>query len=603
MNRHHNHVPHEEGTHMRGGSRDPEASPQSRSPRISRRGLLAGAGAGVAAAAFAWVPGTRIPASSASTIPTPPSFPSGISLYQQTFVNWAQQIDIPSVWTCSPRSDADVVTLANWAYQNSYKLRPLGMGHNWSPLVLYPGENVSNVVLVNTTDYLTAVSINSSGTPVTVTAQGGLTMNSLLSTLQNAGYGFTAVPAPGDLTIGGVLAIDGHGTAIQGNTETPVPGTSFGSLSNLIQSMTVVAWNGSSYALRTFQRTDPAIAPFLTHLGRTFVTEVTLEAGANQMLQCQSLTNVPVSDLFAPPGSAGSNSFASLVSGPGRVEAIWFPFTTYPWIKIWSRQPTRPAGSVAVTSPYAYSFANSISTAESDIISSIVDGLTFLTPEFEGVQESVVQIGLPATNTANIWGPSADVLLYVQPTTLRVTAGGWTIITSRSSIQQVVSDFYTQYNNLVNSYQGRFEWPMNGPLEIRVTGLDVPGEAGVGGAVTPLLSAITPRPDRPGWDVAVWIDMLTIPGTPASNSFYQAMEQWIFSHYTGSYATVRPEWSKGWAFSSSGAWTNTAMLTSTIPAAINAGQAQDNFHVASAAFDTYDPHRVFSNTFLDTLLP
>jgi hypothetical protein len=597
------HVPDEERVPTHGRSRDHEASRQSRSPRISRRGLLAGAGAGAAAAALGWAGGIRIPASSASTIPTPPNFPSGISLYQQTFVNWAQQIDIPSVWTCSPQSDADVVTLANWAHQNSYQLRALGMGHNWSPLVLYPRENVSNVVLVNTTEYLTAVSINSSGTPVTVTAQGGTTMNSLLSTLQNAGYGFTTVPAPGDLTIGGVLAIDGHGTAIAGSTETPVPGTSFGSLSNLIQSMTVVAWNGSSYALQTFQRTDPAIAPFLAHLGRTFVTEVTLEVGANQMLQCQSLINIPVSDLFAPPSSAGSNSFASLVSGPGRVEAIWFPFTTYPWIKIWSRQPAQPAGSVAVTSPYAYTFANSVSTTESNLISSIVDGLTFLTPEFEGVEESVVQVGLPATNTANIWGPSADVLLYVQPTTLRVTAGGWTVITSRSSIQQVVSDFYTQYNNLVHSYQDRLEWPMNGPLEIRVTGLDVPGEAGAAGAVTPLLSAITPRPDQPSWDVAVWIDMLTIPGTPAANSFYETMEQWIFSHYTGSYATVRPEWSKGWAFSSSGAWTNTTMLTSTIPAAINAGQTQDNFQVASAAFDTYDPHRVFSNTFLDTLLP
>ena len=114
---------------------------------------------------------------------------------------------------------------------------------------------------------------------------------------------------------------------------------------------------------------------------------------------------------------------------------------------------------------------------------------------------------------------------------------------------------------------------------------------------------MTPRPDQPGWDVAVWIDMLTVPGTSSSLAFYEQMEQWLFSHYTGSYASVRPEWSKGWAFSSSGAWTNTTMLTSTIPAAINAGQSQDNFQVASAAFDTYDPHRIFGNTFLDTLLP
>jgi hypothetical protein len=144
---------------------------------------------------------------------------------------------------------------------------------------------------------------------------------------------------------------------------------------------------------------------------------------------------------------------------------------------------------------------------------------------------------------------------------------------------------------------------MNGPLEIRVTGLDQPSESGVSGATTPLLSALTPRPDQPAWNVCVWIDMLTIPTTPECNEFYEQMEQWIFSHYTGSYAAARPEWSKGWAYTSAGPWTNTTMLTSTIPAAINAGQAGSNFSAASAAFDSYDPYRIFSNTFLDTLLP
>ena len=66
------------------------------------------------------------------------------------------------------------------------------------------------------------------------------------------------------------------------------------------------------------------------------------------------------------------------------------------------------------------------------------------------------------------------MLLYVQPTTLRVTAGGWTILTSRASIQQVVYDFYTQYNSLLTRSPPDLEWPMNGPLEIRVTGLDQP---------------------------------------------------------------------------------------------------------------------------------
>jgi hypothetical protein len=571
---------------------------------LSRRGLLAGAGAGIAAATLGWVPGARIPAASAaSTLTSPPNFPSGISLYQQTYTNWAQQISVANVWTCTPSSPADVVTLANWAYQNGYRLRALGCGHNWSPLVLFPGQSASNVVLVNTTDNLTSVSVNTSTSPVTVTAQAGTTMNALMLALQNAGYGFTATPAPGDITIGGALAIDGHGTSIPGSGETPVPGTTYGSLSNTIQSMTVVAWNGSAYALQTFNRTNAAIAPFLTHLGRTFVTSVTLEVGANQNLQCQSWVDISASTLFAPPSSAGSSSFASLVGKSGRVESIWFPGTTYPWVKVWSRQPSQPFLSNHITSPYAYTFANSVTTEESNLISEIVSGDVSVTPTFETLEESIVTTGLVFTGTWDLWGASMNTLLYVQPTTLRVTSGGWAIITAKSSIQQVVSDFYTQYNNLVNSYASAGNYPMNGPLEIRVTGLDNPSEAGVSGAVTPLLSALTPRPDQPQWNVAVWIDMLTVPGTPLSNEFYQTMETWAYSHYTGSYAAIRPEWSKGWAYTSAGPWTNSTMLSSTIPAGVNAGQSQDNFQVASAAFDTYDPHRIFGNTFLDVLLP
>ena len=570
---------------------------------ISRRALLAGAGLGVAAASLGWIPGERIPAARAQTS-TPVNFPSGIDLYQQSFVNWAQQIDIPNVWYCAPSSPAEVVTLANWAYQNGYRLRAVGEGHNWSPLVLAPGESVSKIVLVNLQDSLTSISIDTSGSPVTVTVQAGATMNALLTALQADGYGFTTVPAPGDLTIGGVLAIDGHGSAIRATGETPVAGNTYGSLSNAIQSLTIVGWNGSAYALQTFSRTDPAIAPFLTHLGRTIVTEVTLEVGANQNLQCQSLTSIPVSTLFAAPASAGSDSYASLVAASGRVEAIWFPFTTNPWVKIWSRQPDpalrHEGGDRALQ----------LHVRERHHHRGVGLHLRHRRrPDLrhprlrDAARVRSWRWASPASGTANLWGPSMDVLLYVQPTTLRVTAGGWTILTSRASIQQVVYDFYTHYNGLLNSFQADLEWPMNGPVEIRVTGLDQPSEAGLSGAVTPLLSAATPRPDQPSWDVAVWVDMLTVPGTSSSLAFYEQMEQWLFSHYTGSYASVRPEWSKGWAFSSSGAWTNTTMLTSTIPAAINAGQPQDNFQVASAAFDAFDPHRIFGNTFLDTLLP
>ncbi|HTX85000.1 MAG TPA: cholesterol oxidase substrate-binding domain-containing protein [Streptosporangiaceae bacterium] len=66
---------------------------------------------------------------------------------------------------------------------------------------------------------------------------------------------------------------------------------------------------------------------------------------------------------------------------------------------------------------------------------------------------------------------------------------------------------------------------------------------------------------------------------------------------------MRLEWSKAWACTSAGPWTSTTMFTQTIPAALDAGQPGSNFATTAAAFDAADPYRIFSNTFLDTLLP
>ncbi len=66
--------------------------------------------------------------------------------------------------------------------------------------------------------------------------------------------------------------------------------------------------------------------------------------------------------------------------------------------------------------------------------------------------------------------------------------------------------------------------------------------------------------DQPQRNVCVRIDMLTIPTTPLCNQFYLQTEQWIYCHYTGSYAGPRPEWSKGWAYTAAFPWTNTTML-------------------------------------------
>ena len=571
-------------------------------PRPSRRAFLAGT---AAAGALAWIPVFRVtPAMAAATATPPPNFPASISVYQQAYQNWAGMIVIDDVWTCAPASAADVVTLANWAHANSYRLRASGMSHGWSPLVLPEGNSGAGYVLVSTTESLTSVSVTA-GSPATVTAQAGITMDALTTAVAAAGYGLCAIPAPGDITLGGALAINAHGSAIPATGETKLSGQTYGSLSNLIVSLTAVVWNSatSQYVLKTFARSDPDIRAFLAHLGRAFVTQVTLQVAASQNLRCQSWVDVTAADLFAPPASAGSSSLASYVDGAGRVEAIWFPFTTTPWLKVWSIAATKPALSIAVTSGYNYSFTNSVTTAENTFFDEVATGDVSGTPAFEGTAMALVDTGLVFTGTWDIWGQWQDVLLYVKPTTVRIVEAGFAIITSRANIQQVVSDFYTQYTTLLDSYQAAGEFPINGPVEIRITGLDHPADSSVTGAQSPILSSVRPRPDEAGWDVAVWLDMGTLPVTAGFSDFYAKMESWIWSHYTGSYAAVRPEWSKAWACTSTAPWTNTTILGTSIPAAVSAGQASDDgwSTAVSLLTTTYDPNGVFSNPFLDTL--
>jgi FAD/FMN-containing dehydrogenase len=561
--------------------------------------------AGAAAAgALAWVPVFRVtPASAQATTSPPPNFPSSISIYQQAYQNWAGMIVIDDVWTCAPASANDVVTLANWAYANGYRLRAKGMSHNWSPILLPSGSTGAGYVLLDTTQDLTSVSI-STGSPATATVGTGVTMNTLTSAIAAAGYGFCAIPAPGDITVGGALAINAHGSAIPATGETMLSGQTYGSLSNLILSLTAVVWNASSgqYVLTTFQRSDPDIRAFLAHLGRAFITSVTLQLAASQNLQCQSWVDISAADLFAPPASAGSSSLASYADGAGRVEAIWFPFTDTPWLKVWSIKSSQPLLSVKATSPYNYSFTNSVTSSENTFFDEVAAGDVSGTPAFEDAAIALVDTGLVFTGTWDLWGQWQNVLLYVEPSTVRIVEAGFAIITSRASIQQVVSDFYTQYSSLLSSYAAQGLYPMNGPIEIRITGLDKPSDALVSGAQSPILSSLRPRPDQPGWDTAVWLDMGTLPVTAGFSAFYAEMESWIWSHYTGSYACVRPEWSKAWGCTPTAPWTNTTILGSTIPAAVSAGQASDDgWSTAVSILASYDPNSVFSNPFLDTL--
>ncbi|MGA5817458.1 cholesterol oxidase substrate-binding domain-containing protein [Kitasatospora sp. NPDC094028] len=647
----------EHGAHDAAGGRG-----SSRERGLTRRRLL---GASTALGGAVWLlRGTIGPDAAEAATPThaapatpaapvPPALPVGTEPYRRVFQNWSGEIRTDQLWTCAPRTPEELPALADWAHANGWRLRASGYRHTWAPLTVTDGTRASTrVLIVDTSRHLTALTADS---PTTVRAQTGATMEALLAHLADRGLGLTACPAPGEITVGGALAIGGHGTAVAAAGETRPHGHGYGSVSNQVVRLTAVVLDPATgrYTLRTFERDEADSAAFLVHLGRAFLTEVVLRAGTDRPLRCVSRLDIPASELFAHPagsdsgdngghgaggllggllgGSAGGASprtFADFVDRDGRAEAIWFAYTDFPWLKTWSVSPAKPLASRAVDRPYNYPFSDSIPEPVARLVGELVGGAWGSAPLFGQLQHLIAKVALTGDLTdvllsgtalrdllsgelithllagglrSDLWGPSRALLHYVRPTTLRVTANGYAILLRRADLQWAIAEFAGHYRTLLDEYRDRGEYPVNGAVEIRVTGLDDPATCEVPGARPPLLSALRPRADRPEWDTALWLDVLAFPGTPGLERFARDLEQWLLRTFDGARAGLRVEWSKGWAYTADAAWSDPDLLDRVIPESLRAGGGP-GWDEAVAVLDRHDPHRVFGNPFLDRLL-
>lgn len=565
----------------------------------------------------------------------PPGFPGDIPVSQQQFENWAMDIEVPNVWTCVPQSEDDVVRVCNWAAGAGYSVRASGIRHTWSPITVVNGEP-PRVMLVDMTQKLNAVvsiSAANGGQPAQVKVQCGATMDALLGALEQApggkgaasGFGFAHTPAPGNITVGGALAINAHGTAVPTppNDDFNVP---YGSLSNQILAFTAVVTadpnSPQTYSAQTFRRGEGDDRAFLTHVGRAFLLNVTLQVCDNYNLRCQSLVNIPNTKLFAQPSgpTPPPDSVADFLNRSGRLEVIWFPtfpilgvtLPSYPWLKIWTVDAQKPESSRAVTSPYNYPFSDNLPSEVTTLLKQVVSGAAAVTPAFcwafSQFTNSALTGGWGFQDATDLWGPSKNTLLYVKDTTLRVTANGYAVLMKRADVQKAVADFASQFLSMLAQYQNQNLYPINSPLEIRITGLDDPSKivASAGPARSPVISSLSVDPvvQQNGWDVAAWFDVLTVipPGDPQKAfQFYAQLEAWFASRF-GSAVRMMPEWSKGWAYTADkGPWTNAAMIEAFKAQFTNGRAADDTWAWEVATLERYDASNLYSNPFLDQL--
>ncbi len=374
---------------------------------------------------------------------------------------------------------------------------------------------------------------------------------------------------------------------------------------------------GTRYASHTLARGDATTKAVLAHLGRALVLEATLQVVDNYNLRCLSITDLPASTIFASPTASDpvpANSFADFLGRLGRVEVIWYPFSDNPWLHTWQVAPTQPSGSIAVSTPFNYPFADVVPDGLQELITSLVDGDPSLTPSVGQMAARVTANGLDGKNwlgisgsypvSRDIWGPSKNSLLYIQATTLRVTANGYAIHLRRSDVQLAVRDLVATYTAMLTTYAARGSYPVNSALELRVTALDNPATVGLAGAESPVISALSQdATDRAnGWDVAVWFDVLTIPNTPGSDQFYAELETWLVSRFSGTAGRLLPEWSKGWAYTAAGgAWTSADFLAHIRSTLSDGRSSSDDWAWEAATLKGLDAAGLFENPFLTTL--
>lgn len=534
-------------------------------------------------------------------IEKPINFPPTIPIKTGNYRNWANALTVPNLWIAIPSNENDVVTLANWASQNKFKLRASGYMHNWSPLTVTKANSKQNVVLVKTTVHLKNIHPPTLISPskYEVTIQAGASMFQLLAFLEEYGLGLYAAPAPGDLTIGGVLAIGGHGTGVPYEGEIIPPGHAYGTLSNLVTSFKAVVWDTTShrFILKTFQRSDVEAKAFLVNFGRTFITEVTLMVGLNYNLRCESSSTITSDELFSQV--PGPRTFSHFLKQSGRVEAIIFPFTKRPWLKVWTIAPVKPILSRHVTSPYNYPITENIPERVNALMRHIAEGNSGLTAKLGEIELAVVEKNLLTTASNDIWGLSKNLLLYVKPSTLKLSESGYAVITTRANVQKVLNTFHNYFKKLVDSYKQDGNYPINGPVVIRTTSLDKPDV--VTNSDPPAFSVIHPVHGHPEYDTVMWINVLSMPGSPNVFEAMSQLESFMWNEYEGTYASIRPEWSKGWAYTKESAWSNTDVYRNSVPSTfLNNKDSQWNWAVR--ILNKYDPNRIFTNAFLDELL-
>lgn len=244
----------------------------------------------------------------------------------------------------------------------------------------------------------------------------------------------------------------------------------------------------------------------------------------------------------------------ALVERHGRVQQLWFPFTRTPIVQHFTQEPY--SQGTRVTEPLTVRLSPNLPASFTAAFESTLGHWPWLTPL---VERATLREMRHLSPPDHVWhGTSGNVLLYVQHDTLRVISLAYAVLSRAGEVQSAVHDLGHAFDQMLHRYARAGYEPINSCLEFRVTDVDRADALGLPGAVPALLSPARPLPGSDAERV-IWLDLVTVPGTPGSLEFYADFESWLWERFAAP-GTLRAEWSKAWAVGPDGPWTNDVII-------------------------------------------
>jgi len=498
----------------------------------------------------------------------------------RTYENWSRMIRVDGVLTVTPSSEGEALQVVRWAATEGLRVRPVGAFHTWSPLSF---EDPAGIVAIDQSQMTGLIDFTREPVPA-ATFRAGTTLAQAvreLEMLDNGGesdapgWAWPDYPGIREVTLGGMLAIGAHGSGIRQRADQE---DLFGTMSNLVLGFGAIVSEADTYVIREFRRDDPDAAALLVHVGAAYLLTVTMRVIPN----CYLGRRVEYPDwhvAYAPDAEAGS--IAATVQEHGRVQALWFPFTKTPVVQHFTEEPYVPGPRV--TEPLTVRLSPNLPTAFTDVFTKTLAHLPWLTPLVE--RQVLAEMRHLSPPDRQWHGTSGNMLLYVQAETMRVVSLAYAVHVKREHVQQAVHALAMQYDQMLHDYAKAGHDPINSCLEMRVTDVDRTEDLGVPDAVPALLSPALPMN---GSERVIWFDLVTTPGMPLAWQFYAEFERWLWQRFPGS---LSPEWSKAWAVSEAGPWTDEVVLE----------RVRERIRPLVQIWDRLDAARVYGSPLLDLL--